>query len=1034
MQNKGAVVLFTVLLGIVSLFVLSKNVVSSNYEKNAEEMVSRHHKDSLVELGLSEDEVNDELADLTRNYLRDSANAEVYPVLGYTYRDVKKTELNFGLDLQGGMSVTLEVNVAEFLLALTDNTLDPTFRNTIRQAKAAQKNSQDDFITLFEEAWAENKAGNADAALWKYFNTLDNGERFPMNVSDGDIIDILREETDEAVSNTEDILGKRIDRLGVAQPVIQKQGVSGRIVVELPGVEDEAGIRDYLTAVANLEFWDIYYANDVMQKVIDASEAVGRALYPESFEEVDAEDAAAAEDATADTPDVDVADPAISDAGDDTAGDDSDEFEDDNLEEEDAAEELSAEEIERIRRQTPILAYAGINPQATPRTAHIIGSALAKDTAYVNMLIAHPAAQAILPNDLAMMWGAEANQQETESGTTVEIYSLYLIRKTSNGKPRIGGSQISDASSTFDEFNRPSVSMRMNGEASAEWSSWTAEAAADGKRPIAIVMDNLVYSAPHVQNQITGGSSSISMGGTNRAVQLASSESLAGLLNAGSLPARANIVDQFAVGPTLGEANIKAGVTSFILALLVILAYMIFYYKGAGLVSNIALLLNLLFLVAILASLGAALTLPGIAGIVLTIGMAVDANVLIYERIREELRLGKGMSAALKDGYRKAYSAIIDANITTLLTAIILFVFGSGPIRGFATTLMIGIFTSLFSAIVITRLIFFTRLEKKKGISFWTNTTKNWFTKMNYEFVGNRKRFYIISAIVIAAGATSLATRWLDFGVDFNGGTQYRIEFAEGVNVDDLRSELSVAFTEDGAKGSPTVQSISGSNSYIIKTDFMIESDDENRDTMIETALSGGLEKVGSKYEVQSKTQVDRTISDDFTRDASMATIFSLIIIFLYIVFRFRKWQFGAGAIIAMVHDVLIVLSLFSLLKGVVGFSLEVNQAFIAAILTVIGYSINDTVVVFDRIREYLAEFKKDDGKVVINRALNSTLSRTINTSLSTFVVLLTIFIFGGDDIKGFAFALMIGVVVGTYSSIFIATPSVVDLSKDVRA
>jgi SecD/SecF fusion protein len=553
---------------------------------------------------------------------------------------------------------------------------------------------------------------------------------------------------------------------------------------------------------------------------------------------------------------------------------------------------------------------------------------------------------------------------------------------------------------------------------------------------VAVVLDGLVFSAPSVQTAIKNGRSQISFGSQQTTEQkLIEAEDLAGLLKAGSLPAPARIVDEVSVGPQLGEDNINAGLSSFVIALVVILLYMIFYYKGAGLVSNLALIANLFFLIGALASLGAALTLPGIAGIVLTIGMAVDANVLIYERIREEMRNGKGLSGALKEGYQKAYSAIIDANLTTLLTAFVLYSFGSGAIRGFATTLIIGIFTSLFSAIVITRLVFFSRLENKKPITFWSETTKNWFTNMNVDFVGKRKRFYILSAVVIVLGIGSLATRGLNYGVEFSGGSTFDVEFASEIEAQAVRDVLGDAFAEDGKQGNPIVQTRDGASSVRIMTNFMINSDAADQDEQIQAALAGGLGKLGVDYEVVQYNKVDPTISDDFRSGAQNATIFSLIIIFLYIFFRFRKWQYGLGALIAMVHDVLIVLSFFSLFAGILPFTMEVDQAFIAAILTVIGYSINDTVVVFDRIREYVRLFgSKHSDEQVMNDALNSTLSRTINTSLSTFVVLLTIFVLGGDNIKGFIFALMVGVVVGTYSSIFIATPSVLDLSKRLKA
>ena len=589
---------------------------------------------------------------------------------------------------------------------------------------------------------------------------------------------------------------------------------------------------------------------------------------------------------------------------------------------------------------------------------------------------------------------------------------------------------------SYDEIGDVVVSMTMNSEGAVTWGAMTERCANENNRAVAVVLDNLVFSAPNVQTAITNGRSQISFGtGQSAEQKLAEAEDLAGLLKAGSLPAPARIVDEVSVGPQLGEENIQSGLSSFVIALLVILLYMIFYYKGAGLVSNLALIANLFFLIGALASLGAALTLPGIAGIVLTIGMAVDANVLIYERIREEMRGGKGLMVALKDGYQKAYSAIIDANITTLLTAFVLYSFGSGAIRGFATTLIIGIFTSLFSAIVLTRLVFFSRLENKKAITFSSELTKDWFTKINANFVGNRTKFYILSGLLVVGGLGSLMTKGLQYGVEFSGGTTFDITFDQEVDVQKIRESLATAFTEEGKVGNPIVQTKDSDAKLRIMTNYMIDNPDANQDEMIQAALEEGLSVAGVDYTIDQYNKVDSTISDDFRSGAQNATIFSLIIIFLYIFFRFRKWQYGLGALIAMVHDVIIVLGCFSSVAGILPFTMEIDQAFIAAILTVIGYSINDTVVVFDRIREYVGLYGSKRGdEDVMNDALNSTLSRTINTSLSTFVVLLTIFLLGGDNIKGFVFALMVGVVVGTYSSIFIATPSVLDLSKKLKA
>ncbi|MEC8369134.1 MAG: protein translocase subunit SecD, partial [Bacteroidota bacterium] len=658
------------------------------------------------------------------------------------------------------------------------------------------------------------------------------------------------------------------------------------------------------------------------------------------------------------------------------------------------------------------------------RRSPVVGYTLTSDTNRVNDLLRRPEAREALGSDLRLLW---------EAKPATNVAQLYAIKDMSGkGKAELSGKSIVDARVSYDEIGDVVVSMTMNSEGAISWGAMTERCANENNRAVAVVLDNLVFSAPNVQTAITNGRSQISFGtGQSAEQKLAEAEDLAGLLKAGSLPAPARIVDEVSVGPQLGEENIKAGLSSFVIALLVVLAYMIFYYRGAGLVSNLALIANLFFLIGALASLGAALTLPGIAGIVLTIGMAVDANVLIYERIREEMRGGKGLMVALKEGYAKAYSAIIDANITTLLTAFVLYSFGSGAIRGFATTLIIGIFTSLFSAIVLTRLIFFSRLENKKNITFYTEATKNWFTNSAVNFIGNRRRFYALSAIVVIAGIGSLATKGLNEGVEFSGGTTFDVSFDDPVDAEAVRGALATAFTEDGVPGNPLVQTKDSPEKLRIMTNFMIDSESENVDEEINGALAAGLGALGTGYSVDMYNKVDSTISDDFRSGAQNATIFSLIIIFLYIFFRFRKWQYGLGALIAMVHDVIVVLAVFSIFGGLLPFTMEIDQAFIAAILTVIGYSINDTVVVFDRIREYVGLYGNKKGEEeLMNSALNSTLSRTINTSLSTFVVLLTIFTLGGDNIKGFVFALMVGVVVGTYSSIFIATPSVLDLSK----
>jgi SecD/SecF fusion protein len=974
MQNKSAVLLFTILLAIAALYTLSFNWVASSYEKTADKQAV-FIADSMITSGSHTEKDRESLVkEKRREFLRDSANAEVYPIFGHTYQEVKENELNLGLDLRGGMSVTLEVSIPDLIKSLSDNSDNPDFVSAIDKAIRAQGNSNDDYVTLFGNAWAEEES---TVELWRIFHNMESKDLFPAKSTDDEIIAILRKEAETAINNTENIIRKRIDQFGVAQPNIQKMAFSGRILVELPGVDDPNRVRKQLIATANLEFWETYNNDEIFQNVISANSALGRAMHPEMY-----------------TPEMDSL----------------------------AADTAVGLNPEQQKLRNPLFSLMQLQVQ---QKSSIIGYALNKDTDDLDSLFKRDEVSSALGPNLRLMW---------ESSPQGNVSALYAIRDESGkGKAKLDGRNIVDASVGYDELGDVVSNMTMDSEGTAAWARMTEAASSDGQRPICVVLDAKVVSAPSVRVPITNGRSQISFGsGTTVEQKLQEAEDLASLLKAGSLPAPSRIVDEVSVGAQLGADNINAGMYSFIIALIVILIYMIFYYRGAGLVADIALIANLFFLIGALASLKAALTLPGIAGIVLTIGMAVDANVLIFERVREEMRNGKSLGVAVKEGYGKAYSAIIDANITTLLTAIVLFAFGSGPIRGFATTLIIGIFTSLFSAIILTRLIFFSRLENKKSISFSSNLTRNWFTNTKIDFVGKRKTFYIVSGIVVIAGIASLSINGLNKGIDFTGGTTVDVTFASPVNVDEVRSSLTDAFTEDnGAKANPIVQTKDSNAALRIKTNYLINSNDADVDVKINEALRVGLEKTGVAYTIDRYNKVDDTISDDFQRGAIYATLFSLLVIFLYLVFRFRKWQFGVGALIAMMHDVLIVLALFSILWKVMPFTMEIDQAFIAAILTVIGYSINDTVVVFDRIREYLGLYgTKRDEKEVINEALNSTLGRTINTSLSTFVVLFTIFILGGDNIKGFVFALMVGVIVGTYSSIFIATPSVLDFSK----
>ena len=984
MQNKSAVLLFTVLLALSTVYILSFNLVSKRFERVADQQ-GAYVADSLLRTGAITEEQTDSVAKVAaRQFLRDSANAEIYPVFGHSYKEVKESELNLGLDLQGGMSVTLEVSLPDLILSLSDYNENDYFRKAIAEAREAQRSDNRDFVTLFAEAW-ENQ--NSGVALWLIFQTPENKELFPAEATDEEVIEILRSEAQLAIDNTENIIRKRIDQFGVAQPNVQKLAFSGRILVELPGVDDRERVRKQLKSTANLEFWETYNNEEVFDKISNANDALANALYPEIVAKAERINAAAADTTIAES-------------------------------------ERDSLTIDERRQRSPL--FALLQPQLQQRSP-IVGYALVSDTAAINNLLARQEARASLGTNLRLLW--EANTQEN-------VAALYAIRDDSGrGKAKLGGRNIVDAGVGYDQIGDVIVTMTMDGEGTAAWALMTEVAANDGNRPVAVVLDNKIQSAPSVRVAITNGRSQISFGsGSTVEQKLAEATDLAGLLKAGSLPAPARIVDEVSIGPELGEENINAGIYSFAIALLVVLLYMIFYYKGAGLVSDLALVANLFFLIGALASLGAALTLPGIAGIVLTIGMAVDANVLIFERIKEELRAGKGLQAALKEGYGNAYSAIIDANVTTLLTALVLYYFGSGAIRGFATTLIIGIFTSLFSAIILTRLVFFTRLENKKPISFFSNTTKNWFTNVNVDFLGKRRLAYMISGGIIVLGLVSMLTRNFDLGIDFTGGSTFDVKFEQPVDVQQVRDLCSNAFTEEGKVGNPRIQTKESDAQLRIMTNFLQNSDAADVDEQINGALKSALDQIGTPYVVERYNKVDSTISDDFRNGARNATIFSLLVIFLYLVLRFRRWQFGLGALLAMVHDVLIVLAVFSFGWGFLPFTMEIDQAFIAAILTVIGYSINDTVVVFDRIREYIGLYgSKSDEKRIINDALNSTLSRTINTSLTTFVVLLSIFVFGGDNIKGFVFALLVGVVVGTYSSIFIATPAAYDMGASAR-
>lgn len=1001
MRNKSLLWIFVILLTLTVVYVLSFGFVAQKYESKIAQLTS----DSLTTAGVNFEMGDSVYTALFKKTLRDSSDAEALPVFGHSYNYLKEHELNLGLDLKGGMSVILEVSIPDLLVVLSDKNSNQVFNKSIMDAKVAQRSSTASYVDLFFEAWKSNNTTGLE--MWRIFDTMENKGKFPAKSSDEDVIAILRKEADDALNNTESIIKKRIEPFGITQANVQRQSISGRIIVELPGVDDRERVRKTLKATANLEFWDTYRTDEVFMKMYEVYGSIGKKLAPDLYSQ---DPDRAVKDSTMNA--------LMQDSLLTTTQRDSIKlvYEDKTV----RPDSLLGEQ--ELSRKYP-LRKLSLNPQAG---SSVVGYAQVSDTSEINRYLNMDETKQILPPDLMLLWGAKPDKNAV---------ALYGIKdKSLRGKAELDGGSITDARQDFNMITgEVEVSMTMDTEGSAIWREMTRKNAADNKRAIAIVMDNLVYSAPSVNGEIPNGSSVIQFG-RGDAVESSKIEEeakdLAGLLKAGSLPAQVKIIDEVTVGPSVGEENIKAGLWSFMIAFGLIMIYMVFYYAWAGIAANIALIANLFFLIGALVSFGGSLTLPGIAGIVLTMGMAVDANVLIYERVKEELRLGKGMSAALHDGFLKALSAIIDGNATTLITGIILFVVGTGPIKGFATTLIIGIFTTLFTAFIISRLILYKRLESKKPITFYSKITKNWFTKMNYDFVGKRKIFYVISTIVIVAGITSWVVRGFNMGVDFAGGTSARVTFVQTVDPDAVRSALSSTLVDaNGQQSSVLVQSIgSGNNDFKVTTNYLIDSENENVENMVSEKLSEAFSKLGTTYTVGSSYKVDPTMSDDFRKQAIWAGILALILVGAYILLRFRKMDFALGASVALVHDALIVIAAFTLFNGIVPFSLEVNQNFVGAILTVIGFSINDTVVIFDRIREYLKVRRNAPIESTINDALNSTMGRSINTSMTVLITLLAMFILGSDDIKGFCFAMIVGVVSGVYSTLFIASPIVVDM------
>jgi SecD/SecF fusion protein len=984
MQNKGLVKLFALLFGLVSIYNLSFTFKANQVEKKAEEL-------AISKISSSEADYREKRSNEEKSYLESVATDTVFNmgIAKYTYNEVKQKAMNLGLDLKGGINVILQVSVKDILLGLSNNTKNPVFNKALDDASELQKNSQntylEDFFIAFDKIKGNTKLASPDIF---YTKTLD-GE-IEGNMTDDQVKKVIETKIDESIVAAFEVLRKRIDEFGVTSPNIQRLGTSGRILVELPGVKDVERATDLLQSTAQLEFWDAYKGEQFLQFIQQANDVLKGIV-----------------DVKANEPKVENQDEenAQSSKIDELLGETS----------------VDSTETATTSNNPLIDLWRGNGYQGGP----VVGRFEIKDKETVLQYLNMPQVRALLPAEQRYVKFAFGKPEANS-----ELVDLYALVGNRDNIPQLSGSAVIDARQDYGQTNKPTVSMQMNAKGAKIWEEMTGKAFSEGGQ-IAIVLDNVVYSAPGVTTgAISGGNSEISGNFTlNEAIDLAN------VLRAGKLPARTEIIASEVVGPSLGQEAINSGTMSFMIALILVLLWMVVYYGKAGGFCDIAMILNILLIFGVLSGLGAVLTLPGIAGIVLTIGMAVDANVIIYERIREELAKGKGTKDAIKDGFSNALSSIIDANITTGLTALILFVFGTGPIKGFATTLLIGLLTSLFTAIFITRLLIDWYVNKGGKLEFSTPMTKNLFRNISVEFLKKRKVAYIVSGTFILISLGSLFTNGLDQGVDFVGGRTYQVRFAQDVNATEITSVLSNVF------GSADAKTLGAPNQLKITTKYKINDSGAEVDEEIRTKLFDALQPYlgGMSYEdfisdsdvktngLMQYFKVSPTIADDIKQASFWAVLGSLIVVFLYILLRFKKWQFSLGAVAAVFHDVLITLGIFSLTYKFMPFNMEIDQAFIAAILTVIGYSLNDTVIVFDRVREYVNEHTTWNFSKIIDSSLSSTLGRTLNTSATTLVVLIAIFIFGGESIRGFMFALIVGISVGTYSSLFIATPIMYD-------
>ena len=995
MQSKGAIRFVAILLLLASFWQLSFTLVTNRQEKKAEKYAEAKAVAAMETTEFSKVADADKAfyldsikKDESRWYLDSISSEKIY--FGYTYKDVKTKAINLGLDLKGGMNVMLQVQLKDLVKALAGNNEAPEFAQALALAQERSVESRLDYISLFAEAWKETSNG---MPLAQIFGTYEMRDKIGPESTDEQVIEVIRAEAESAVSNSFNVLRNRIDRFGVTQPNIQKLGNSGRILVELPGVKEPERVRKLLQGTASLEFWATYDNAEVEMYLAEANATLAQLLGDDAVVETAAEEG-------------------------------------DLLAQELQNNEADAAAYAAYKKQNPL--FAVLQPSGARGNA-CIGYAHYADTAKINKYLAMPQIKSLFPAEFKPMWAVKASPY-IPGGNTFELVAIKATSR--DGKAPLDGGVVTDARVQYGNTGgNPEVSMSMNGEGASIWARMTGDNI--GKQ-IAIVLDGMVYSYPMVNSKIEGGSSQITGNFT-----LEEAEDLANVLKSGKLPAPATIIQEQVVGPSLGAESINAGLISFIIAFLLVLVYMVLFYQGAGIVADIALLCNVVLLFGTLVSFGAVLTLPGIAGLVLTLGMAVDANVIIYERVKEELRAGKGLSKAIADGYKNAYSAIVDGQITTLLTGIVLFVFGSGPVQGFATTLIIGIITSVLTSIFITRIIFDDRVSKGKNVTFDNKLTRNFLQNTKVDFIGKKKIAYIVSGALIVISLVSIFTKGFTYGVDFTGGRTYVVRFDQPVSAEDVRAAAVAEF--DGAV---EVKQFGGESQMKITTQYLVNDESTDADAAVEgklyTALKGFFaddltfaeftSTLDNPNGIISSDKVGPTIANDITRSAIIAVIIALFVIFGYIAVRFHGWTWGLGGVVGLAHTALIVIGFFSLFSGILPFSLDIDQTFIAAILTIIGYAINDTVVIFDRIREYKELHPKADFKQNVNAALNSTLSRTMNTSLTTLITMLAIAIFGGEVIRGLAVALILGIVIGTYASIFIATPIMYDVTRKAEA